>query len=175
MTEIWKDVPGFEGAYQVSDQGRVRSLDRYVERRAKYCTHKKWQQGRLLPLARSKSHGYCQAFLQKEGGRKGMLVHRIVMAAFIGPAPLDMEVCHNDGDKSNNALANLRYDTRASNHADKRRHGTSRQGEKSHLAKLTQQQAEQVRAAAGTHESIASSYPISRRQVGRIKSGECWA
>lgn len=55
-------------------------------------------------------------------------MHRLVLEAFVGPCPIGMEACHNDGDTSNNQVDNLRWDTRSSNHMDKEKHGTSLKG-----------------------------------------------
>ena len=121
MSEIWKDIPHYEGLYSVSSEGRIRSSDRSV--RASYGGTAV-RKGKILRQAIKKSSKYKQVTLvDAEGKRKSMLVHRAVCMTFLGIAPLGHEVCHNDGDKHNNSVHNLRYDTPAGNAADRAKHG----------------------------------------------------
>lgn len=126
--ENWRAIPGFEGLYEVSDHGRVRSLDR--ERRS-------WGggtariKGRLLKACTNKN-GYQQVDLYKNGKRRMSYVHSLVCLAFYGPRPSGIEVCHNDGNPSNNRLSNLRYDTSSANKYDVVKHGHHVQVNKTH-------------------------------------------
>jgi hypothetical protein len=103
MEEIWKDVVGYEGRYEVSSLGRLRGP-------------RKTTKG--IPGSR----GYYQVFLRSESG-KGITknIHVLVAEAFLGSRPEGMHVCHSDGDKSNNSLKNLRYDTPKNNWEDFRK------------------------------------------------------
>lgn len=113
--EQWKPVPGWEGRYSVSDQGRVRSEDQVITTKAGV---KKRLRGRMLV----QSHvGRPNV---KIGRGPGVFVHRIVASAFLGPCPEGMVVCHNNGDPEDNRLVNLRYDTMSGNMRDMRKHGT---------------------------------------------------
>jgi hypothetical protein len=120
MEEQWRPVVGYENEYEVSDQGRVRSLTRIFYQPARsgalYPYRKK---GRLLKPGLT-SVGYPSVALC----RKTHLVHRLVAAAFIGPCPAGWEVRHKDGSRTNNAVHNLEYGTRKDNVADARRHKT---------------------------------------------------
>lgn len=117
--EIWKDIPGYEGRYQVSDQGRVRSCDRAIEFPA-YTTgsgvyrgaSKRVFKGRVLKPGRVKS-GHLSLPL----GRPliGRMVHQLVLLAFVGPCPAGHEVLHLNHDPADNRLSNLRYGTRSEN------------------------------------------------------------
>lgn len=126
--ERWLPVPGYEGVYEVSDHGSIRSLDRIV-----YAGQGRTRRsaGRVLAPYAAKS-GHLSVNLKKncEGGTKQ--VHQLVLAAFVGPCPDGMEVCHNNGDAADNRLPNLRYDTRKSNVADTLRHGTHPMASKTH-------------------------------------------
>lgn len=115
MSEVWKPVPGYEGVYEVSDLGRVRSLDRLDA-----AGHRR--KGRIMRLT-ARPDGYVQAGLHFGGHRKQLFVHRMVLLAFVGPAPEGMEACHNDGNRTTNALTNLRWDTPSENQRDCVRHG----------------------------------------------------
>jgi hypothetical protein len=121
MQEVWKPVPGYEGLYEVSDQGRVRSLDRDVtqtsRRGALYTLRKK---GKLLRPGRMPS-GHLSVAL---GRGNSQCVHRLVLLAFVGPAPDKHECCHNNGNPADNRLENLRWGTRSENIKDAIRHGT---------------------------------------------------
>lgn len=125
QNERWLPVPGFEGAYEVSDWGRVRSLNRIVTTKTGI---KRRYQGRVLTPFASPS-GHLRVNLGPAGK---LLVHRLVLEAFIGPCPSGQECCHDDGDPANNHLGNLRWDSRSENHLDRVRHGTHHQAAKTH-------------------------------------------
>ena len=107
MEEIWKDIEGYEGLYQVSNLGRVRSLDRMVE----YSDGtKRLHRGRVLKAAADKD-GYDRVILSTPSGHKNRLVHRLVAQAFI-PNPEHLpEVNHKDENKRNNVVSNLEWCT----------------------------------------------------------------
>jgi hypothetical protein len=89
--EVWKDIPGFEGKYQVSNQGRVKSL-----------RYRGSSQEQILKQ-RLTVYGYYDVGLEKKRYR----VHRLVWEAFNGPIPEGMQINHIDEVKTNNALTNL--------------------------------------------------------------------
>ena len=110
MNEIWKDIPGYEGLYQVSNLGRVKSLGRYVKKRSKLA----FQDERMLCSPKDK-YGYLIVTLCREGKPKKKKVHRLVAQAFI-PNPENKEtVNHINGDKNNNTAMNLEWNTSTEN------------------------------------------------------------
>lgn len=120
VSERWVSVPGYEGRYEVSSEGRVRSLGFVVRSRGR---GRPYRPGRVLSPA-VKVNGYLQVTLVGEdGGRKSCQVHQIVCSAFLGPCPPGKQVCHWDGDRENNHIENLRYGTAGDNAADRARHG----------------------------------------------------
>lgn len=121
--ETWLPIPGYEGAYEVSNQGRVRSLDR-LDAGGRRRT------GKLRSLTRQPS-GHFTVALRVNRVRQTFLVHHLVLLAFIGPRPDGMEGCHWDDNPANNHLANLRWDTRSANVRDSVRNGTH------HMARVT--------------------------------------
>ncbi len=121
--EQWKDVVGYEGFYQVSDLGMVRSIDRVV--RYSRGGPKRLKGKILQPIYSSNRMGYPTVGLSKEGYTTPKYVHRLVLEAFVGSCPDDFEACHNDGDPTNNLVNNLRWDTRSSNQLDRKLHGTN--------------------------------------------------
>ena len=127
--EQWKPVHGYEEIYEVSSHGRVRSVDRTVT-----CSDGKVHRykGKVLSACLSKRGGYPLVNLRDQGKGQTRYVHSLVAEAFIGSRPEGMEVCHNDGDSTNNHLDNLRYDTSSDNELDKVRHGTHHEAVKTH-------------------------------------------
>jgi hypothetical protein len=119
MNEQWKPIPGFEGVYEVSSLGTVRSLDRQV-----WSARGFWMRvrGRILALS-SLPTGHLHVTLKHGGRSENRQVHRLVLEAFAGPCPEGMEACHGDGDPTNNALSNLRWDSRSANVRDAVLHG----------------------------------------------------
>lgn len=108
--EIWKDITGYEGLYQVSNMGRVRSTNRTII----------LSDGmkRTLPskvLRPGKQKGYHHVSLSIGGVETSYLVHRLVAAAFLGPASAGMEVDHINEDHGDNRVENLRYLSRFEN------------------------------------------------------------
>jgi hypothetical protein len=127
--ETWLPVPGYEGMYEASDQGRIRSLARVVmmsDGRTKTVRE------RILRPGANSVTGYTLVDLYADGVRTTFNIHRLVMLAFVGPCPDGLEVCHNDGNRANNTRSNLRYDTRSANHLDSVRHGTHPFARKTH-------------------------------------------
>lgn len=101
MKEIWKDIKDYEGYYQVSNLGRVKSLDHYVNT----SRGNRIVKSRILKLYDKK--GYFEVVLSKENKLKYYLVSRLVYSTFNGPIPSGMQVNHIDEDKHNNRLDNL--------------------------------------------------------------------
>lgn len=105
--EVWKDVKGYEGFYQVSNKGRVKSLARTIVRSdGQYKSIKE----KILKSGTS-SKGYQQINLCRNGKQKTMKIHRLVAEAYIPNSKNKPEVNHKDGDKSNNVISNLEWVT----------------------------------------------------------------
>lgn len=172
--ENWKDVVGYEGYYEVSDLGNVRSIGRKIK-----CSRGlRFVEGRVLSIHRNKYRSqYCSVNLSVDQRKERLYVHHLVLEAFVCANPGGMQACHNDGDPTNNRLDNLRWDTPKANNADKLTHGTDLRGEKSGTAKLTSGDIIQIRKRAETefHKVIAEDYGVSRQQIDRIVRGERWA
>lgn len=109
--EIWKDIKGFEGYYQVSDLGRIRSLDRYVNNS---ISGKRLLRGMVMKIYTFPRTGYCLVTL-KNCGAKTIFIHRLVAEAFIPNPDNKPEINHKDGDKTNNQASNLEWSTRQEN------------------------------------------------------------
>jgi hypothetical protein len=131
--ETWRPIPDWEGYYSVSDHGRVRSEPRTVHTIDGQTRHVR---GRILRLD-ADFNGRYTVTLSRAGRRNRRTVHRLVAAAFLGPCPPGHEVCHGDGDHTNNYVRNLRFDTKRNNVLDSVRHGTHLQARKTHCPAAT--------------------------------------
>lgn len=172
VAEIWKDVPGMEGRFQVSNCGRVRSLDRETVGKNGFPRRLR---GRILKPIKH-THGYVCACLDRQ---QRFLVHRLVMMAFVGKSPEGMtDVNHRNGIKTDNRLDNLEYCTRQHNVDHAYATGLAdNAGEKNGRATVTN---EQVRAAydlvAGgmQHQEASAASGVPLHVVSAAVSGRHW-
>jgi hypothetical protein len=105
LVEEWKDVKGFEGLYQISNMGRVKSLARYK----KNNRGSRSLIGETILKQSKNNRGYCRIYLCKDAHKKAFSVHRLVADAFV-PNPNNFtEVNHKDEDKQNNCADNLEW------------------------------------------------------------------
>lgn len=156
-TEEWRPVVGYEGWYEVSSLGRIRRTHRQHGARI----------GSVFHLSLN-SRGYPHVKLRK-GARPQMVnTHRLVTAAFLGPCPLNSEVNHKDGDKTNNRLSNLEYVTSSENRLHALRLGLQPSGEAHWAALLTESDVQEIRALAGQQQQreLAERYGIA---VGTLR------
>lgn len=120
--ELWRPVVGWEAQYEVSNRGRVRSLNRLVNAGNRNGSKRLNRIKGMVLKGTPDRDGYLKVNLRDgRGGVKTRVVHALVAEAWIGPRPLGYDVCHGPGGTRDNSLSNLRYDTRAANEADKRR------------------------------------------------------
>lgn len=177
QNEEWKPVAGFEGWYEVSSHGRVRSLDRTINAPNRWGACKRTLKGKVLSPRRT-DFGHRMVGLRREGALKGALVHRLVCEAFHGPCPPDKQHCaHRDGNPENNRADNLRWATVRENSEDARRHGTLLQGEASNLSRLTEADVLEIRrrsAAGATGYRLAKDYKMSATGIYKILHRENW-
>lgn len=175
--EEWRSVLGYEGYYDISNFGRVRSLDRmcYAGGGRFRCVKPK-----ILKL-RDNGRGYLAVNLYDDNGPKRYKIARLVLAAFIGPCPKGMESCHNNGNKRNDKLENLRWDTRQANAQDKIIHGTTTRGELDVASKLTEVEVIEIKevllgnSLKGQGRRLAERFGVSEATISFIRSGKRWA
>lgn len=161
MRERWEDVGGFEGRYQVSDKGRVRS---YPNSRGKGFTV-------LSPFIND--DGYAIATFSVNGRRSKHLVHRLVLLTFRGEPPPGYVACHGPKGNVDNSLPNLRWDTHSANLLERE----AGYGETHGNAKLREADVMDmhVRLARGeTPVSVAARYGVTVENVYMIRSGKAW-
>ncbi|MBP2370209.1 NUMOD4 domain-containing protein [Pseudonocardia parietis] len=128
--EQWRPVVGYEGLYEVSDQGRVRSLGRYI-RHPKTPSGVVWRPGQMLPGSpHERGHLYVQ-FCDGDGGQSWRTIHRLVLFAFVGPPPQGKPNGLHWNDKpDDNALTNLYWGSHSENSHDAVRNGNHTQARK---------------------------------------------
>lgn len=150
--EVWKDIPDYEGIYEVSNLGRVRRLNK------SQCKH--------LSLKPDKGRkGYVRVKLYKDGRCKSFNVHRLVLMAFKGNS--NLTVNHINGIKTDNRLINLEY---CSNH-ENILHATKNGLRES---KLNEEQARRIKYGKERPSILAREYSITMTLVSRIRRGLTW-
>ena len=174
-TEVWKDIPNYKGSYQVSDIGRVRSVDRVVTyNNGRKCEHK----GRVLKPAIS-HRGYERVVLCIDNGLTNKTVHRLVLETFKPHVNMsDLDVNHIDGNKLNNHLTNLEWLTRRDNILHAYNTGlTTNIGEGSPNTILSNTDVLEILRRLDTGElqkDIALDYGVSKRCISDINTGNTW-
>lgn len=160
VAEAWRPVVGWEDAYEVSDMGRVRSIDR------KLPDGRFWR-GKLM---RQSGDRYLQVTLNHGGRSRRVSAHRMVAEAFLGASRPGPFVCHINGNSRDNRARNLKWGTHEENMSDRENHGTIARGERNGGAKLTVGQVEEIRAsveAGESQRSVARRYDVSQSTVWR--------
>jgi hypothetical protein len=144
--ENWKSIPGLPG-YLISDHGRPRCLNGRT----------RLPDGFMSPMIDTYGRPFLTIQVREPNGetrKRCPRICRLVMLAFVGPCPPGMEVCHYDGNPTNNRLDNLRYDTHQANMEDAVRHGRWRSN---YGPKLTPEMIEEIQSLA--------SHGMSKRQM----------
>lgn len=167
-SERWKPLPSFEGRYEVSNKGAVRSLFHAGRAREKRRTVPKIM----------KPHGdpYKRVTISAGGRSSQLYIHRLVAEAFIGPPPDGFHCAHLNGDPADNRLSNLAWVSPAENERHKLAHGTALIGEKCVRAKLTETAVKDIRA--NYHKlgplALGRKYRVHCRTVWAVATGETW-
>jgi hypothetical protein len=162
IEEIWKPIINYEGLYELSVFGKIKSLKSVKEKT-------------LIP--KKDKYGHLQVRLYKNGIVKQYSVHRLVLETFIGPRPEGMEGCHNDGNGSNNFLENLRYDTHENNMRDRIKHKTNNPGSKCNFSKLIESNISGIRKLhieGKSDTEIAKIYGVGRMTINDIINNKTW-
>lgn len=176
----YKDIPDYPG-YRVGSDGSVwscrygcqqgsRRRNTWRQLRPRYSTSKRTS----LPV---KGRYRFVTLATDAGENKNLLVHVLVLTAFVSPRPDGMEGCHKDGDPANNRLENLRWDTRKANLEDMLAHGTRRRGTERPSAKLTEDDVRSIRRLreeGWLYRKICERFGISQRTALAIVNRQKW-
>lgn len=175
--EIWAPVPGYDGSYEVSTLGRVRSMARTItvlsKTRSGVARHIQRRLSERLIGENVSPLGYTRVRL----GDELHFVHRLVLTTFVGPRP-DGHICrHLDGDQSHNHLTNLAWGTTRENSADTDIRGTRPLGAARPNAKLSDRCIPAIRTACRTFPTavVASAFGVCRSSILQIQRGITWA
>ena len=168
--ERWKDISGYEGFYQASTYGRVKSVSHTIARSdgttQTFPDH-------MLRLATSQE-GYQQVCLTVNRQKQTHAVHRLVLLAWRGAPFPGAHACHGDGDRSNNRLENLRWDSPAGNYADRARHGVFPDPTKPHHTKLTEDAVLAIRIDPRSNNVVAREYGVRRETIAMVRQYKTW-
>lgn len=159
----WRPVSGYEGLYEVSSVGEVRSLPR------RGCN------GRVLRTTATRT-GHRKLTLSKDGIHTTALVHHLVLDAFVGKRPDGCECAHNNGNPADNRIDNLRWDSHLNNIRDKAKHGThkSHPGASHPMCVCSEEQVLSILNASESQTELAHKFGISQPAVSDIKTGRSW-
>ncbi len=173
LTEEWRLIPGSEGLYECSTQGRIRSVQSGVPTAGR-------QRGRVLKGTMNKK-GYLWFRMEFLDGRhKQTTFHQAVALAFIGPSHGKIQVNHKDGNKENNRPENLEYVTCLENirHCwDNGLHGVEHcQGEANNKAKLTEEKVRLIRSQQDTKtlRELADEHGVTPQAIWHIVKRKTW-
>jgi len=174
MKEVWKNVIGYEGLYQVSNLGRVRSLDRISRNR---FSDKVLKKGKILLQYIDKKNKPCVGlYINNRGINRRVCT--LVAEAFLGLRPEGLLCCHKDGNPQNNIPKNLRWDTAKSNSQDMIKHGNSCRGEKNGHAKLVKEQVLEIKKKYNTgrytQQQLGDEYGVLQSSISSIIKGVNW-
>lgn len=172
--EIWKEIEGYEGFYQISNLGRVKSIDRFVKgqiglRKAKGD----------LKIPTLGKRGYYEIGLNKNSSRKTVKIHRLIALHFIPNPENKPHINHIDGNKLNNKINNLEWCTHAENMRHARVNGLNKDvGETHHNAKLKNSDIIKIRYLRSkfnkTHQEIANIFNVTRKNITSILNNKTW-
>lgn len=159
--EQWKDVVGYEGCYQVSSHGRIKSMQRKVA--CKNGSFREIPEKIVTPLFTKQ--GYLNIVASRKQKRETLVVHQLVAHYFIGDRPLGLVIDHIDGDKTNNKATNLRYVSCKQN------------SRKRKDVKLDENRVQQILSLVGKEpqQQIAKRFGISQSMVSKIKCKKLWS
>jgi len=169
--EIFKDIPEYEGLYQISNLGRVKSLEKF--RRSAKNSY------RIHPekiLKQRICNTYFQVALSKNTKKKYYYIHTLLLETFIKKRPKNYFCRHLDGNPLNNNLNNLKWGTRSENAQDSIKHNTFARGEKHCKAKLTEKDIIEIRKLLKIipASNIAKRYKVHRSTIYKIKYRIIW-
>jgi hypothetical protein len=164
--ENWRDIPGYEGRYQVSDLGRVRSVARSVLLVNRFGRpERRNYAGQILKPGPMTKQGHLSVALGKGNSQ---CVHTLVLSTFVGERPPGFEGRHVNGDASDNRLSNLAWGSRTANNIDVTLHGRR---------KLTVDQVRVLRterAAGKTNAEIAAGLGVSESLASAVFVGRLY-
>lgn len=175
QNEIWTDIHGYEGRYQVSNFGRVKSLPRTFKAKR---GGQRVVAGKILATNPNKK-GYQVFSIVKDGKRNTLNVHSLVAQYFVDGRKPGLQVNHKDGDKSNNYFKNLEWVTQSENmrHSIDVLGKSFANGENHGRSKLTQSDVNDIKemlSGGCKLRLVAEKFGVSIGAISLIKNGKNW-
>lgn len=174
MIEAWRSVVGYEGYYEVSDDGMFRGINRMVG----HCRGGSRRAiGIPIVVRWNRRLGQTYVQLSKDGVVKTFKPGRLVLEAFVGQCPDGMECCHIDDDKRNNRLDNLRWGTHLENCEDRFKNGKTAFGKRHYKSYLSEDDVRAIRKLSADgfgNTEIAEMYNTGHGTVYNIKKRKTW-
>ena len=168
MTETWLPVVGYEGLYEVSDLGRVKSLAKRLPCR---CGKNRQTRDTILKI-KPGTNGYLKVTLSRKRVAHTTTVHVLVLRAFHGaPAP-GQEALHGDDIRGNCALSNLRWGTHAENMREQMERNRRPFGDRHHNSKILDEVVGWIHESSQTCPAIAHALSVNTTAVWKIRVGE---
>jgi len=161
MKELWRNIDGYKGMYQISSKGNVRSY--------------KYNSPRILKFGKT-NHGYLYINLSKNGKYKTIMVHRLVAKYFLGKS--NLTVNHINGNKLNNTVENLEWLSMEDNYQHAKNNGLLAIGEKNGNSKLKERDIILIRKKHNNGKSyrfIAKEFGVSKTTIGKIIKKISWS
>lgn len=172
--EIWKTVDGYGGHYEASSLGNIRSKDRVVSKRTRYGgTMLQFYPGAVLIPYTCDKVGHLRIHIGVDGKKLGVMVHRLVLMAFVGLPPDGTEACHGNGIAWDNRIENLRWDTHLNNNRDRKAHGHYAVGEDHHMAKFSYSLVLGIRDGSITRTDAISIHGMSPTHFWSVRTNQC--
>ncbi len=169
----WRPVSGWEGFYEASNDGQVRSIRRLVSINSVTPERKRWMGGAIKKQRRLKG-GYLGVTLTGGGKRSIVQVHRAVLLAFVGEPPAGCVARHLNGNPKDNRLENLAWGTHTENMQDRKAHGNYSVGEDHHMAKLTSEQVMEIYQSTESGVTLSERYGVHQTKISAIRNGKTW-
>ena len=179
MIKLWKDIKGFEGWYQISNLGNVKSLDRYITMKRGNCTYKQFTKGKKLK-PKLTWDGYHEISITKNRKRKYTRVHRLVAKAFIHNVNNKPQINHINGNKLDNYYKNLEWCTCLENnkHANKTGLINYAKGEQLPHSILNEKQVKEIRKLYKTDKykqiELAKKFNVGKNCIYHIIHNNTW-
>ena len=181
--EVWRDIPGFNGDYRVSNFGRICSTDRtrYIAPNNQSTRgHSVFIRGKIIKPGKMKNKaGKIRALglrLRVDDRYVNISVHEAVLSAFVGPRPTGKYGCHRDDRPINTRLNNLDWGTPTENCADKIAHGNQPMGETIPWSKLTETDVRFIKSNRGliSQTEMAKMFDVPQSAISKAANGKTW-
>lgn len=178
MREIWKSINQYEGLYEISNHGKVRSLTMRTSHPGSKI--KKLNTPRILKPQMTRKRLFIVLYDASRNrlSRKTFRISRLVLDTFVGPCPTGFEASHLNGNSLDNRVDNLIWETHKKNNARKFFHGTAQIGDRHGMAKLTSKQVLEIRRIYSdgnlSQRELANNFGVHRSTIKNITSCKNW-